>query len=100
MANTSSMARQQAWRGARALGRELSGQDANTVWSPACIASPLAAAREGASVTTRRELDAPLGTDNGLGTRNFLERDDSFGLKPAGSWGYKDYTASMALKDA
>ncbi|WP_293814232.1 serpin family protein [uncultured Parolsenella sp.] len=97
MDNTPSMASQQAWRVAWALGRELVSQNANTVWSPACVASLLAVAREGASGTTRRELDALLGADNRLGTGNFLEKDDPFGLKPLGSWGYKDYAASMAV---
>lgn len=97
MTNTSSMASRQAWRVARALGRELVSQNANTVWSPACVASLLAVAREGASGTTRHELDALLGADNRLDTGNFLEKDDPFGLKPLGSWGYKDYAASMAI---
>lgn len=97
MDNTSSMASQQTWRVARALGRELVSQNANTVWSPACVASLLAVAREGASGTTRHELDALLVADNYLGTGNFLEKDDPFGLKPLGSWGYKDYAASMAV---
>lgn len=97
MTNTPSMASQQAWRVARALGRELVSQNANTVWSPACVASLLAVAREGASGTTRHELDALFGADNCLGTGNFLEKDDPFGLKPLGSWGYKDYAASMAV---
>ena len=97
MVNTPSMASRQAWRVARALGRELVSQNANTVWSPACIASLLAVAREGAFGTTRRELDALLGAGNYLGTGNFLEKDDPFELKPLGSWGYKDYAASMAV---
>lgn len=97
MDNTPSMASQQAWRVARALGRGLMSQNANTVWSPACVASLLAVAREGASGTTRHELDALLGADNRLGTGNFLEKDDPFGLKPLGTWGYKDYAASMAV---
>ena len=97
MVNTSSMECQQAWRVARALGRELMSQNANTVWSPACVACLLAVAREGASGTTRHELDAVLGADNCLDTGNFLEKDDPFGLKPLGSWGYKDYAASMAV---
>ena len=97
MDSTPSMASRQSWRVARALGRELTSQNANTVWSPACIASLLAVAREGASGTTRRELDALLGADNCLGTGNFLEKDNPFGLKPLGSWGYKDYAASMAV---
>lgn len=97
MTNTSSMASQQAWRIARALGRELVSQRANAVWSPACVASLLAVAREGASGTTRHELDALLGADSCLGIGNFLEKDDPFGLKPLGSWGYKDYAASMAV---
>ena len=90
-------ASRQSWRVARALGRELVSQNANTVWSPACVASLLAVEREGASGTTRHELDALLGADNRLGTGNFLEEDDPFGLKPLGSWGYKDYAASMAV---
>ena len=94
MTNTAS---QQAWRVARALGQELISQNANTVWSPACVASLLAVAREGASGTTRRELDALLGADNCLGTGNFLEEDDPFELKPLSSWGYKDHAASMAV---
>ena len=97
MTNTSSMASQQAWRIARALGRELVSQRANAVWSPACVASLLAVAREGASGTTRRELDALLGADGCPGIGNFLEKDDPFGLKPLGSWGYEDYAASMAV---
>lgn len=97
MVNTSSMASRQSWRVARALGRELVSQNANTVWSPACVASLLAVAREGASGTTRREIDALLGTDNRLGEGSFLEKDDPLGLKPLSSWGYKDYAASMAV---
>ena len=97
MTDTSSMASRQSWRVARALGRELMSQNANTAWSPACVASLLAVAREGASGTTRRELGALLGADNCLGTGNFLEKDDPFGLKPLSSWGYKDYAASMAV---
>ncbi|WP_293835480.1 serpin family protein [uncultured Parolsenella sp.] len=97
MTNTSSMASQQSWRVARALGQELISQNANAVWSPACVASLLAVAWEGASGTTRRELDALLGADSCLGTGNFLEKDDPFELKPLGSWGYKDYAASMAV---
>ena len=97
MTNASSTASQQAWRVARALGHELVNQNANIVWSPACVASLLAVAREGASGTTRHELDALLGADNCLGTGNFLEKDDPFGLKPLSSWGYKDYAASMAV---
>lgn len=97
MTNTSSMASQQAWRIARALGRELVSQSANAVWSPACVASLLAVAREGASGTTRRELDALLGAGSYPGIGNFLEKDDPFGLKPLGSWGYEDYAASMTI---
>ena len=97
MTNASSMASRQSWRVARALGRGLMSQNANTVWSPACVASLLAVAREGASGTTRHELDALFGADNRLGTGNFLEKDDPFGLKPLGTWGYKDYAASMAV---
>lgn len=97
MINAPTTASQQAWRAARALGQELVSQSANSVWSPACIASLLAVAREGASGTTRHELDALLGADNRLGTGNFLEKDDPFGLKPLSSWGYKDYAASMAV---
>ena len=97
MTNASSMASQQVWRVARALGRELVNQNANTVWSPACVASLLAVAREGASGTTRRELDALLGADSCPGIGNFLKKDDPFGLKPLGSWGYGDYAASMAV---
>lgn len=97
MTNTSSMASQQAWRIARALECELVSQSANAVWSPACIASLLAVAREGASGTTRRELDALLGAGSYPGIGNFLEKDDPFGLKPLGSWGYEGYAASMAV---
>ena len=97
MTNTSSMASQQAWRIARALERELVSQSANAVWSPACVASLLAVAREGASGTTRRELDAVLGADSCPGIGIFLEKDDPFGLKPLGSWGYEDYAASMTV---
>ena len=63
----------------------------NCVWSPACVASLLAPAREGASGITRHELDALLGADN------FLEKDDPFELKSAFDWGYKGYAASMAI---
>lgn len=97
MTNTSSMASQQAWRIARALECELVSQSANAVWSPACIASLLAVAREGASGATRRELDALLGAGSCPGIGNFLEKDDPFGLKPLGSWGYEDYAASMTV---
>lgn len=97
MTNTSSMASQQAWRIARALERELVSQSANAVWSPACVASLLAVAREGASGTTRRELDALLGAGSCPDIGNFLEKDDPFGLKPLGSWGYEDYAASMTV---
>lgn len=79
MTNASSMASRQSWRVARALGRGLMSQNANSVWSPACVASLLAVAREGASGTTRHELDALLDVDNRLGTGNFLEKDDTFG---------------------
>lgn len=97
MTNTSSMASQQAWRIARALERKLVSQSTNAVWSPTCVASLLAVAREGASGTTRRELDALLGAGSCPGIDNFLEKDDPFGLKPLGSWGYEGYAASMAV---
>lgn len=97
MTNTSSTARQQTWRVARALGHELASQSANAVWSPTCVASLLAVAREGASGATRRELDALLGAGSCPGIDSFLEKDGPFGLKPLGSWGYEGYAASMAV---
>ena len=54
-------------------------QNANTVWSPACVTSLLAVAWEGASGTTRHELDALLSADNCLGTGDLPEEDDPFG---------------------
>ena len=66
MGGVANSASQQAWRVARALsGRILaqseSGGNANSVWSPACVANLLAVAREGSAGATHWELDTLLG---------------------------------------
>lgn len=66
MDSVANSASQQAWRVARALSGRILAQsesagNANSVWSPACVANLLAIAREGSAGATRWELDTLLG---------------------------------------
>lgn len=95
MGGVANSASQQAWRVARALsGRILaqseSGGNANSVWSPACVANLLAVAREGSAGATRLELDALLGDGDLLG------EPDPFDVERKPAWGYDGYGASSA----
>lgn len=95
MDGVANLASQQAWRVARALsGRILaqseSGGNANSVWSPACVANLLAVAREGSAGATRWELDALLGDGD------LLVEPDPFDVERKPAWGYDGYEASSA----
>lgn len=80
----------QAWRIAKSLSEKVLAQDRNGVWSPACVANLLAIVREGASGTTRRELDMLLGDGNILGGH------DPLGIELEHHWAYDGYEASSA----
>lgn len=84
------VANAQSWRVARALSGSILSDAENRVWSPSCVASLLAVAREGASGLTRGELDRLMGEGS------FIEERDPFGLEKEGDWGYDSYDASYA----
>lgn len=95
MGGVADLASRQAWRVARALsGRILaqseSGGNANSVWSPACVANLLAVAWEGSAGATRWELDALLGDGD------LLVEPDPFDVERKPAWGYDGYEASLA----
>lgn len=90
MSDTVNSASSQAWRVARVLSGKILAQEGNSVWSPACVASLLAIAREGSAGATRWELDELLGDGDLLGEL------DPFGIEQKPVWSYDGYEASSA----